>query len=149
MLILIKLLGDPYPQITQAPTTTYVDFLNFFRGGHTIDDNVDAPAIAGTLAAAMLKSGVASGHLAKRRNRAIPDETLADISLTKSGCQLIQATWIRNSANWQLLKLERASLRMMANCTQVWAWSSLRTENFWRPGIAANRGPEITANIAL
>jgi pyrimidine deaminase RibD-like protein len=92
MLILTKLLGNPYPQITQAPTTTYVDFLNFFRGGHTIDDNVDAPAIAGTLAAAMLKSGVASGHLAKLKNRAIPDETLADISLTKSGSQLIKTT---------------------------------------------------------
>ena len=84
--------GHIYPQITQAPTTTYVDFLNFFRGGHTIDDNVDAPAIVGTLAAAMLKSGVASGHLAKLKNWAIPDETLADISLTKSGSQLIQTT---------------------------------------------------------
>jgi hypothetical protein len=92
MLIRKKLLGNPYPQITQAPTTTYVNFLNFFRGGHTIDDNVDAPAIAGTLAAAMLKSGVASAHLTKLKNRAIPDETLADISLTKSGSQLIQTT---------------------------------------------------------
>ena len=90
MLMCKKLLGNPYPQITQAPTTTYVNFLNFFRGGHTIDDNVDAPAIASTLAAAMLKSGVASGHLTKLKNWAIPDETLADISLTKSGSQLIQ-----------------------------------------------------------
>jgi pyrimidine deaminase RibD-like protein len=92
MLILKKSLGNPYPQITQAPTTTYVDFLNFFRGGHTIDDNVHAPAIAGTLAAAMLKCGVASRHLTKLKNWAIPDETLADISLTKSGSQLIQTT---------------------------------------------------------
>jgi hypothetical protein len=34
--------GSIYPQITQAPITTYADFLNFFRDGHTIDDNVDA-----------------------------------------------------------------------------------------------------------
>jgi hypothetical protein len=46
MLILKKFPGGLYPQITQAPITTYADFLNFFRGGHTIDDNVDAPAIA-------------------------------------------------------------------------------------------------------
>jgi hypothetical protein len=87
-------LGDTYagPLSRAGSNHTYVDFVNFFRGGHTIDDNVDAPAIAGTLAAAMLKSGVASGHLAKLKNRAIPDETLADISLTKSGSQLIQTT---------------------------------------------------------
>jgi pyrimidine deaminase RibD-like protein len=84
--------GSIYPQITQAPITTYADFLNFFRGGYTIDDNVDAGAIASTLAAAMLKIGVASGHLTKVKNMAIPDEFLTDISLTKSGSQLIQTT---------------------------------------------------------
>ncbi len=92
MLILKKLPGGLYPQITQAPITTYADFLNFFRGGHTIDDNVDGGAIASTLAAAMLKIGVASRHLTKLKNMAIPDETLADVSLTKSGSQLIQTT---------------------------------------------------------
>src|SRR5260370_37113707 len=92
MLILKKLPGGLYPQITQAPITTYDDFVNFFRGGQHIDDNVDAPAIASTLAAAMLKIGVASRHLTKLKNMAIPDETLADISLTKSGSQLIQTT---------------------------------------------------------
>jgi pyrimidine deaminase RibD-like protein len=93
-MLILKKLGQEaiYPQITQAPITTYADFLNFFRGGHTIDDNVDAPAIASTLAAAMLKIGVASRHLTKLKNMAIPDETLADISLTKSGSQLIQTT---------------------------------------------------------
>jgi pyrimidine deaminase RibD-like protein len=92
MLILKRLPGGVYPQITQAPITTYSDFLNFFRGGHTIDDNVDAPAVASSLAAAMLKIGVASRHLTKLKNMAIPDEFLADISLTKSGSQLIQTT---------------------------------------------------------
>jgi hypothetical protein len=29
--------GSLYPQITQAPTN-YFDFLNYFRGGHTIDN---------------------------------------------------------------------------------------------------------------
>jgi hypothetical protein len=84
--------GGLYLQITQAPITTYADFLNFFHSGHTIDDSVDAPAIASTLAAAMLKIGVASRHFTKLKNLAIPDETFADISWTKSGSQLIQTT---------------------------------------------------------
>jgi pyrimidine deaminase RibD-like protein len=93
MLILKKLpQGSIYPQITQAPIDSYADFLNFFRGGHTIDDNVDAPAIASTLAAAMLRIGIASGHLKKTKNIAIPDEFLADVVLTKPGSQLIQTT---------------------------------------------------------
>jgi hypothetical protein len=91
MLILKKLpQGSTYPQISQAPIDSYSDFLNFFRGGHTIDDNVDAPAIASTLAAAMLRIGIASGHLKKTKNMAIPDEFLADVVLTKPGSQLIQ-----------------------------------------------------------
>src|SRR5208337_3334487 len=68
----------------------YADFLNFFRGGHTIDDNLGATAIANTLQAPMLKIAIASGHLTKLKNMAIPDEFLADISLTKSGSDLIQ-----------------------------------------------------------
>ena len=30
--------GSLYPQLTQAPTN-YTEFLNFFRGGQTLDDN--------------------------------------------------------------------------------------------------------------
>ena len=68
MLILQKLPRGLYPQITQAPITTYADFLNAFRGGHTIDDNLGATAIANTLQASMLKIAIASGHL-RSRNR--------------------------------------------------------------------------------
>ena len=39
--------GRIYPQITQAPDT-YADFLNSFRDGHTIDDNLGATSIAAT-----------------------------------------------------------------------------------------------------
>jgi len=93
MLILKKLpQGSIYPQITQAPINNYADFLNFFRGGHTIDDNLGAHTIASTLQAAMLRIAIASGHLTKTRSMAIPYESLADISLTKSGSQLIQTT---------------------------------------------------------
>jgi pyrimidine deaminase RibD-like protein len=84
--------GHIYPQITQAPINNYADFLNFFRGGHTIDDNLGAYAIANTLQAAMLRIAIASGHLTKTRSMAIPYESLADIFLTKSGSQLIQTT---------------------------------------------------------
>jgi hypothetical protein len=46
MLITKKLpQGSIYPQITQAPINSYPDFLNFFRRGHTIDDNLGARAI--------------------------------------------------------------------------------------------------------
>jgi len=41
MLILQKLpQGINYPQLMEAPISSYADFLNFFRGGHTIDDNL-------------------------------------------------------------------------------------------------------------
>jgi len=91
MLILKKLpQGHPYPQITQAPTNNYADFLNFFRGGHTIDDNLGAFTIAATLQAAMLNISIASGYLTKTRSMAIPNEFLADIFLTPSGSELIQ-----------------------------------------------------------
>ena len=56
--------GYIYPQITQTPVT-YGEFLDAFRGGHTIDDNLTAHTIAETLQAAMLKIAVASGHLKK------------------------------------------------------------------------------------
>jgi pyrimidine deaminase RibD-like protein len=91
MLIKAKLLNVyVYPQITQAPIDNYAEFLNFFRGGHTIDDNLGATTIAGTPQAAMLKVAVASGHLTKTGCMAIPSESLADIHLTKSGAELIQ-----------------------------------------------------------
>jgi len=91
MLILKKLpQGAIYPQLTQAPISTYADFLNFFRGGHTIDDNLGATVVAATLQAAMLNISIASGYLTKTRSMAIPNEFLADIFLTASGSELIQ-----------------------------------------------------------
>jgi pyrimidine deaminase RibD-like protein len=93
MLILKKLpQGSIYPQLTQAPISTYADFLNFFRGGHTVDDNVDGGAMATTLQAAMLKISITSGYLTKTKSMAIPDEFLADIFLTASGQELIQTS---------------------------------------------------------
>jgi pyrimidine deaminase RibD-like protein len=93
MLILKKLpQGVIYPQLTDAPISTYADFLNFFRGGHTIDDNVGATSVAITMQGAMLKVSIASGYLTKTRSLAIPDEFLADIFLTASGQELIQTT---------------------------------------------------------
>jgi pyrimidine deaminase RibD-like protein len=83
--------GRRYPQITQAPDT-YADFLNVFRSGHTVDDNLGATSIAATLQARMLEIAIKSGHLKKTRGAASPNESLADIFLTKSGSQLIQTT---------------------------------------------------------
>jgi len=77
------------PQITQTPTT-YGEFLDAFRGGHTIDDNLGAHSIAETVQAAMLKIAIASGHLTKTRSAAAPYESLADVFLTKEGAALIQ-----------------------------------------------------------
>ncbi len=80
-----------YPQITQAPITTYPDFFNFFRGGHTVDDNLDAGAIQNTTQYAMFSTAIASGHLKKFKNKAIPDEFLADVFLTEAGSELTRA----------------------------------------------------------
>jgi len=81
--------GYIYPQITQIPITSYPDFLNAFRGGHTIDDNLGAITIAATLQARMLEIAILSGHLKKTRNMVEPNG-LADITLTKLGSRLIQ-----------------------------------------------------------
>jgi pyrimidine deaminase RibD-like protein len=90
MIIKEKLPGT-YPQITDAPISTYAEFLDFFRGGHTIDDNLTATSIAPTMqAGGMLRTAIASGHLIKGKNMAIPSESLADITLTESGAELIQ-----------------------------------------------------------
>jgi hypothetical protein len=74
--------GHIYPQITQTPGT-YGEFLDAFRGSHTIDDNLTAHTIAETLQAAMLKIAIASRHLKKTKGAASPNESLADIFLTK------------------------------------------------------------------
>jgi pyrimidine deaminase RibD-like protein len=86
--------GHIYPQITQAPINNYADFLNFFRGGHTIDDNLGATVIAATLQARMLEIAIASRHLTKTKNM-LMDYGLADICLTKSGSELIQGFFDR------------------------------------------------------
>ena len=78
--------GSCYPQITQAPTN-YFDFLNYFRGGHTIDNNLTAGAIAISTQANLLKSAIDSGHLALTKNMANPDESVADIVLTDEGAE--------------------------------------------------------------
>lgn len=65
MPLINKKLPTIYPQITQAPTD-YAGFLNFFRGGHTIDDNLTATSIASTMQAGMLKAAKA-GILRRRR----------------------------------------------------------------------------------
>ena len=87
--------GSIYPQITQAPITNYPDFLNFFRGGHTIDDNLGARTIQDTVQYTMFNTAIASGHLTKLKNMVIPDEFLADIFLTESGSELGQTVFDR------------------------------------------------------
>ena len=95
MLIKEKLPSNRYPQITDAPTN-YAEFVNFFRGGQTIDNNLDEDTpISRTVQANMLKSAVESGHLTKVKNMAVPNEFLLDITLTKSGAELIQNTFDR------------------------------------------------------
>jgi pyrimidine deaminase RibD-like protein len=80
--------GSLYPQITHAPTD-YFEFLNFFRGGHTIDDNLTARDIASTVQANLLKAAISSGHLTKTKNMANPDDFVADIVLTGEGAEQI------------------------------------------------------------
>jgi hypothetical protein len=150
MLILKKLgQGAIYPQITQAPITTFADFLNFFRGGHTIDDNVDAPAIASTLPAAMLKIGVASRHLTKLKNMAIPDETLADISLTKSGSQLIQTTLDVAFCEMAIVEARKRIAEDDGELHPYVGAVVVKDGQVVATGIAAKRAKEGTQNIVL
>jgi pyrimidine deaminase RibD-like protein len=90
MLIRQKPPSGIYPQLTQAPIRTYDEFLYFFRGGRTIDDNLTANAIRDTVQHAMFTTAAMSGHLTRTKNSSIPDESLVDIHLTKSGLALVQ-----------------------------------------------------------
>jgi pyrimidine deaminase RibD-like protein len=90
MLIRQKPPSGIYPQLTQAPIRTYDEFLYFFRDGRTIDDNLTADVIRNTVQHAMFTTAVMSGHLTRTQNRSIPDESLVDIHLTKSGLALVQ-----------------------------------------------------------
>jgi pyrimidine deaminase RibD-like protein len=90
MLIHQKQPSGIYPQLTQAPIRTYDEFLYFFRGGHTIDDNLTARVVRDTVQHAMLTTALMSGHLTRKKNMAVPDEFLVDIQLTKSGLALVQ-----------------------------------------------------------
>jgi pyrimidine deaminase RibD-like protein len=81
--------GHIYPQLSQAPITTYADFLNFFRGGQTLDDNNELTT-APTVQNAMFRTAIASGHLARAKNMEITNEFLVDVSLTKLGSEIIQ-----------------------------------------------------------
>jgi pyrimidine deaminase RibD-like protein len=83
--------GYTYPQITHVPIS-YAEFLNHFRGGHTIDDNLNATSIASSLQAALIQVAILGGHLTKAKNMAMPNESLLDITLTKAGAELIQTT---------------------------------------------------------
>lgn len=74
-----------FPQLTDAPVTSYVDFLEFFRGGQTIDDNLTASEIKKTDQYAMLTTALASGHLRKEANPLVGrGHFVVDIFLTDS-----------------------------------------------------------------
>ena len=103
--------GHIYLQITQAPIN-YFDFLNFFRGGQTIDDNLGATVIANSLQANLLNAAIKSGHLKKTKNMAMPNESLADISLTELGAEQLmtpqngQQLMEGKKSEWERVKKE-------------------------------------------
>lgn len=99
--------GHIYPQITQVPIS-YAEFLNHFRGGHTIDDNLGATSIGSTLQAALVQVAVLGGHLTKTKNMAIPNEFLADITLTKAGFELIQTTLDRQFCEMAVIEAKNS-----------------------------------------
>jgi len=78
--------GAIYPQLTQAPVTSYTDFLNFFRGGQTIDDNLSTTTTQNTEQYAMFRTAMTSGHLRKQGNPLVGQGLwLVDIFLTEKG----------------------------------------------------------------
>jgi deoxycytidylate deaminase len=108
MLITEKLpLGHIYPQITQVPIS-YAEFLNHFRGGHTIDDNLNATSIASSLQAALIQVAPLGGHITKTKNMAMPNEFLADVTLTKAGLELIQTTLDRQFCEMAVVEAKKS-----------------------------------------
>jgi pyrimidine deaminase RibD-like protein len=83
--------GSSYPQLTQAPITSYTDFLTFFRGGHTIDNNLDSRQTQATVQFNMLTTALASGHLMKQGNPFTGKDGafIVDIFLTDKGAASI------------------------------------------------------------
>jgi len=102
--------GHIYPQITQAPIN-YFDFLNFFRGGQTIDDNLGATVIANSLQANLLKAAITSGHLRKTKNMVMPNESLADIFLTDEGAQQLTTPQSEQFVDGQKSEWERVKMK--------------------------------------
>jgi pyrimidine deaminase RibD-like protein len=74
--------GHPYPQITDFPAS-YADFLEVFRNGQTVDNNM-LLTTADTAQTAIYKAALSSGHLTKKVNP-IQEEFLLDIFLTEAG----------------------------------------------------------------
>jgi pyrimidine deaminase RibD-like protein len=99
--------GHIYPQITQVPIS-YAEFLNHFRGGHTIDDNLNATSIASSLQAALIQVALLGGHITKTKNMAMPNEFLADITLTKAGLELIQTTLDRQFCEMAVVEAKKS-----------------------------------------
>jgi pyrimidine deaminase RibD-like protein len=92
MLIRTPLPHGNYPQLTLAPVTNYTDFLNYFRGGHTIDDNLDSRQTQESVQYNFLTTALTSGHLVKQGNplRALQQGYfLVDIFLTEKGAASI------------------------------------------------------------
>jgi pyrimidine deaminase RibD-like protein len=80
--------GHIYPQLTQAPVTSYTDFLNHFRGGHTIDNNLDSRQTQDSTQYNMFTTAIASGDLRKQGNPLAGQGLfLVDIFLTAKGME--------------------------------------------------------------
>src|ERR1700691_5829533 len=99
--------GHIYPQITHVPIS-YAEFLNHFRGGHTIDDNLGATAIASSLQATLIQVALLGGHITKAKNMAMPNEFLVDITLTKAGLELIQTTLDRQFCEMAVVEAKKS-----------------------------------------
>jgi pyrimidine deaminase RibD-like protein len=100
--------GTIYPQLKEVPTNTYPDFLNFFRHGHTIDDNLAGQATQATLQYKMFETAIATGHLAKSKNKPNPDEFLLDIFLTDAGSEFIQTSFDRKFCEMAIVEAKKS-----------------------------------------
>ena len=77
---------------------------------------------------------------------AVPNEFLADITLTKSGAELIQSFFIRIFCEGAIDEA-RKSVAETTACIRRWAWSLSKTARSKQKGIAANQAKGITASI--
>ena len=97
----------------------------------------------------MFSTAIASGHLTKLKNMAIPDEFLADIFLTETGSELGQTVFDRKFCEMAVAEARKSIPENDGDCTRMSGRLSLKRAMLSRQDFEAKRVKEDTQNIVL